>query len=174
HIAAAEIIGAALGCDALGLNCATGPAQMVEHVKWLGENWPGFISVQPNAGLPEMRDGHVCYRLTPAELAAYMERFVVRDGVHMIGACCGTTQDHIRAVAQMLAPLGPERPVSLARKVAWTPGAASLYAQVPLRQESAYFSIGERCNANGSRAFRDRQAKGDWDGCVALGVEQVK
>ncbi|HYK59258.1 MAG TPA: methionine synthase [Bryobacteraceae bacterium] len=173
-IAAAATIVEALGVDSLGLNCATGPAQMVEHVKWLGENWPGFISVQPNAGLPEMHEGRVCYRLTPAELAAYMECFVVRDGVHMIGGCCGTTQDHIRALDQMLRRHGPERPVPLARSVVWIPAIASLYSQVPLRQESAYFSIGERCNANGSRAFRERQAKGDWDGCVALGVDQVK
>src|SRR5581483_10646790 len=181
-IAAAVTIAAALDVNGLGLNCATGPAQMAEHVKWLGENWPGLISVQPNAGLPEMDDGRVCYRLSPAGLADWMERFVVRDGVRLIGGCCGTTEDHIRALHQMLGRLGTRhpmsspasRPLAQPRKVVSTPAVASLYSQVVFRQENAYFCIGERCNANGSKAFRERQAKGDWDGCVALGVEQVK
>ena len=173
-IAAAATIIQALGVDSLGLNCATGPQEMGEHIKWLGENWPGLISVQPNAGLPEMKDGQLSYALTPAQLVGYLERFIVRDGVNIIGGCCGTTPEHIRAMDQMLERLGPRRPAPVQRKVFWVPAVASLYSQVPLRQENAYLSIGERCNANGSRAFRDRQEKGDWDGCVALGLEQVK
>ena len=174
EIAAAATIAHALNVDSLGLNCATGPQEMAEHVKWLGENWPGLISVQPNAGLPLLVDGHAHYPLSPEQMAAWLERFVREDGVNLIGGCCGTTPAHIAALDEMLRRLGQPRPSAKTRSVVWTPAIASLYAQVPLRQENAYLAIGERCNANGSKAFRDRQAAGDWDGCVALGREQAK
>src|SRR5882762_2439721 len=89
-IAAAATIIHALDVPVIGLNCATGPREMAEHVKWLGENWPGHISIQPNAGLPELVAGRTHYPLTPRELAQWLERFVVEDGVNMIGGCCGT------------------------------------------------------------------------------------
>ena len=175
-IAAAATIIHALDVPVIGLNCATGPREMAEHVKWLGENWPGHISVQPNAGLPELIDGRTHYPLTPRELAQWLERFVLEDGVGMIGGCCGTEAAHIAALDQMLRRIGRDRPrpVPKARNAAWMPSVASLYGQVPLRQENAYLSIGERCNANGSRAFRRLQEAGDWDGCVEMGREQVK
>jgi 5-methyltetrahydrofolate--homocysteine methyltransferase len=180
-IAAAATIIHALDVPVIGLNCATGPREMAEHLKWLGENWPGHISVQPNAGLPELINGKTHYPLTPKELAQWLERFVLEDGVNMIGGCCGTEATHIAALDQMLRRIGRAnekngrpRPFPKARQVAWTPSVASLYSQVPLRQENAYLSIGERCNANGSRAFRRMQEQGDWDGCVEMGREQVK
>jgi 5-methyltetrahydrofolate--homocysteine methyltransferase len=173
-IAAAATIVRALDVDGIGLNCATGPQEMAEHVQWLGENWPGPISVQPNAGLPQLVDGKTHYPLTPDEMAKWLERFVREDGVNMIGGCCGTEERHIAALDAMLKRLGEPRPAPVARKSVWVPSIASLYGQVALRQENAYLSIGERCNANGSKAFRDKQAAGDWDGCVALGREQVK
>src|SRR5438067_3271235 len=173
--AAATVIGA-LDVPVIGLNCATGPREMAEHVKWLGDNWPRHISVQPNAGLPELINGHTHYPLTPRELAQWLERFVVEDGVGMIGGCCGTEAAHIAALDQMLRRIGGDRarPTPKSRTVTWTPSVASLYGQVPLRQENAYLSIGERCNANGSRAFRRLQEQGDWEGCVEIGREQVK
>src|SRR5215831_3266573 len=173
--AAAAIIGA-LDVPMIGLNCATGPREMAEHVKWLGENWPGLISVQPNAGLPELVDGHTHYPLGPAELSQWLERFVLEDGVNMIGGCCGTEARHIAALDAMLRRIGRDRPRPLPRQrnAVWAPAVASLYGQVPLRQENAYLSIGERCNANGSRQFRRLQEQGDWDGCVEMGREQVK
>jgi 5-methyltetrahydrofolate--homocysteine methyltransferase len=175
-IAAAATIIHALDVPAIGLNCATGPREMAEHVKWLGDNWPGYLSVLPNAGLPELINGHTHYPLTPRELAQWLERFVLEDGVNMIGGCCGSEAAHIAALDQMLRRIGRDRPrpVPKKRQPQWTPSVASLYSQVALRQENAYLSIGERCNANGSRAFRRLQEQGDWDGCVEMGREQVK
>src|SRR4051794_17723962 len=175
-IAAAATIIHALDVPVIGLNCATGPREMAEHVKWLGDNWPGHISVMPNAGLPELIGGRTHYPLTPRELAQWLERFVLEDGVGIIGGCCGTEGAHIAALDQMLRRIGRDRkrPVPKARNVVWMSSVASLYGQVPLRQENAYLSIGERCNANGSRAFRRLQEQGDWDGCVEMGREQVK
>jgi 5-methyltetrahydrofolate--homocysteine methyltransferase len=175
-IAAAATIIDALEVPIIGLNCATGPREMAEHVKWLGDNWPGLISVLPNAGLPELVGGHTHYPLTPRELAQWLERFVLEDGVNMIGGCCGSEAAHIAALDQMLRRIGRDRPRPLpkARHPLWTPSVASLYSQVGLRQENAYLSIGERCNANGSRAFRRLQEQGDWEGCVEIGREQVK
>src|SRR5436853_5040799 len=101
-IAAAATIIHALDVPVIGLNCATGPREMAENLKWLGENWPGHISVQPNAGLPELINGRTHYPLTPKELAQWLERFVLEDGVNIIGGCCGTEAAHIAALDQML------------------------------------------------------------------------
>jgi 5-methyltetrahydrofolate--homocysteine methyltransferase len=175
-IAAAATVIHALDVPVIGLNCATGPLEMAEHVKWLGENWPGKLSIQPNAGLPELVNGHTHYPLTPGELAQWQERFVTEDGVNMIGGCCGTDVPHIAALDAMLRRLAGDgiRPRVKERRSVWVPSIASLYGQVPLRQENAYLSIGERCNANGSKQFRLLQEKGDWDGCVEMGRDQVK
>ena len=165
----------ALGVDAIGLNCATGPREMAEHIRWLSEQWPGIITVQPNAGLPELVDGNPSYPLTPDELVDWARRFVVEDGVNMVGGCCGTVTEHIKALNDMLEGLGAgRRPKPVARQSEWVPGLASLYGQVPYRQENAYLSIGEKCNANGSRKFRELQEAEDWDGCIAIGREQVR
>ncbi len=175
-IAAAATIVEALDVPLLGLNCATGPQEMAEHVRWLGENWPGLISVQPNAGLPELVDGRARYPLSAGELAQWVRRFVEEDGLNMIGGCCGTDVPHIQALDQMLCRLAgtARRPTPVRRKPIWIPAVASLYSQVPLRQENAYLSIGERCNANGSKKFRLAQDAGDWDTCVEMGREQIK
>jgi 5-methyltetrahydrofolate--homocysteine methyltransferase len=175
-IAAAATIVHALDVPVIGLNCATGPQEMAEHVKWLGENWTGHISIQPNAGLPELIAGHTHYPLTATELAQWLERFVREDGINMIGGCCGTDTPHIAALDAMLRRLGgaAHRPTPVQRKSVWIPSLASLYSQVPLRQENAFLAIGERCNANGSRKWRQLQEKHDWDGCIDMGREQVK
>lgn len=172
-IAAAATTIHALDVPLMGLNCATGPQEMAEHVRWLSQNWPGKISVQPNAGLPELVDGKTHYPLTGDQMAVWVERFVVEDGVNLIGGCCGTSIPHIQALDGMLKKLGNPRPTPVARKFHWVPSVASLYSSVPLRQENSYFSIGERCNANGSKKWRELQEAGDWDGCVAMGREQV-
>ncbi len=179
-IAAAATIIDALDVPILGLNCATGPQEMAAHVRWLSENWRGLLSLQPNAGLPELVDGHTHYPLTPDELAKWLQRFITEDGLNMVGGCCGSNTDHIAAVDHMLRDLAASgeiagiRPKPIERKPFWIPSIASLYSQVSLRQENAYLSIGERCNANGSKKFRQLQEQGDWEGCVAMGVEQVK
>ncbi|WP_298263681.1 methionine synthase [Acidocella sp.] len=172
-IAAAATVIHALDVPLIGLNCATGPQEMAEHVGYLSQNWPGKISVQPNAGLPELVDGKTHYPLQAEEMAGWVERFVVEDGVNLIGGCCGTSIPHITALDAMLKKLGSPRPAPVARKFHWIPSVASLYGATPLRQEQSYFSIGERCNANGSKKWRELQEAGDWDGCVAMGREQV-
>jgi 5-methyltetrahydrofolate--homocysteine methyltransferase len=174
-ISAAATVVHALDVPLLGLNCATGPQEMAEHVRWLAQNWPGLLSVQPNAGLPELVDGKTHYPLGAAEMATWMERFVAEDGVNLIGGCCGTNNTHIAALDAMLRKRAGAalRPAPVARTPVWVPSVASLYSAVALRQENAYFSIGERCNANGSKAWRERQAAHDWDGCLAIAREQV-
>ncbi len=169
---AAAVIGA-LDVPLIGLNCGTGPQEMAEHVGWLAANWPGLISMQPNAGLPELVDGHTHYPLGAADLATWLERFIAEDGVNLIGGCCGTTVEHIAALDAMLRKRGQFRPSLVSRKSVWVPGVASLYQAVPLRQENALFAIGERCNANGSKKWRELQEKHDWDGCVTMGREQI-
>ncbi len=161
----------------IGLNCATGPHEMAEHVKWLGENWPRLISVQPNAGLPELVDGHAQYPLVAGRAGAVARALCAR----------GRRQHHRRLLRHRRARISPRSTRCCAASAAtapapgpnraapaWAPSVASLYGQVALRQENAYLSIGERCNANGSRAFRRMQEQGDWDGCVEMGREQVK
>jgi 5-methyltetrahydrofolate--homocysteine methyltransferase len=174
-IGAAATVVHALDVPLLGLNCATGPQEMAEHVRWLAQNWPGLLSVQPNAGLPELVDGRTHYPLGAAEMASWMERFIAEDGINLIGGCCGTSNGHIEALDAMLRRRAGAalRPAPVPRTPVWVPSVASLYGATALRQENAYFSIGERCNANGSKAWRERQAAGDWDGCVAIGREQV-
>jgi 5-methyltetrahydrofolate--homocysteine methyltransferase len=173
-IAAAATVVHSLGVPGMGLNCAAGPQEMLEHVKWLVENWPGFISIQPNAGLPELVDGQTRYPLLPDELAVWHERFVGM-GVNLLGGCCGTRPEHIAATHAMLKKIGNgHRPNPVKRSVHWVPSVASLYSQVPLKQENAFLAIGERCNANGSKKFRDLQDAEDWDGITAMAREQVK
>ncbi|MBP0444131.1 methionine synthase [Roseomonas sp. SSH11] len=174
-IAAAATVIDALDVPLIGLNCATGPQEMAEHVRWLSQNWRGLISCQPNAGLPELVDGRTHYPLGAEEMASWMERFITEDGLNLVGGCCGTSIPHIQGLDAMLRRLGGarHRPAPVLRKPVWIPSVASLYGSVALRQENAYFSIGERCNANGSKAWRERQAAHDWDGCVAIGREQV-
>jgi 5-methyltetrahydrofolate--homocysteine methyltransferase len=172
-IGAAATVVNALDVPLLGLNCATGPQEMAEHVRWLAANWPGLISIQPNAGLPELVDGQTHYPLGAEEMASWVERFVAEDGVNLIGGCCGTSIPHITALDAMLRRRGNFRPAPVARKPVWIPSVASLYQPVSLRQENSYFSIGERCNANGSKKWRELQEKHDWDGCVSMGREQI-
>ncbi|MGV0762093.1 methionine synthase [Tistrella mobilis] len=175
-IAAATAIIDALDIDVMGLNCATGPQEMQEHVRYLSQTWRRRISVLPNAGLPELVDGRTHYPLGARELAQWLERFIVEDGIDIVGGCCGTGPDHIRAIDDMLRRRGGarHRPAPVKREVNWMPGAASLFGFVPYFQENAYFSIGERCNANGSKKFREMQDAGNWDGCVGMAREQVK
>ncbi|WP_372019574.1 methionine synthase [Tistrella mobilis] len=175
-IAAATAIIDALDVDVMGLNCATGPQEMQEHVRYLSQTWRRRISVLPNAGLPELVDGRTHYPLGARELAQWLERFIVEDGIDIVGGCCGTGPDHIRAIDDMLRRRGGarHRPAPVKREVNWMPGAASLFGFVPYFQENAYFSIGERCNANGSKKFREMQDAGNWDGCVGMAREQVK
>jgi len=155
--------------DVIGLNCATGPQEMSEHVRYLAANCSRFLSVQPNAGLPQLVEGRPVYPLTPAELARWLREFVETDGVNVVGGCCGTTPEHLAAVVEAIG-VRPPRP----RNVKTEPSVSSLYQACPIRQQSSFLIVGERTNANGSRRFRRLLEAEDYDGMVAMAKEQVR
>ncbi len=175
-IAAAAAVVRALDVPIMGLNCATGPQEMAEHVHYLSRHWPGMISVLPNAGLPEMHQGHVHFPLSPAEMAAWIERFLKEDGIHIVGGCCGTNEHHIAALNAMLERQEPgrRRPRAVERRAHFVPSVASLFQAVELRQENTILAIGERCNANGSKKFKLAQDAEDWDTCLDMAKEQIR
>jgi 5-methyltetrahydrofolate--homocysteine methyltransferase len=152
----------------LGMNCATGPQEMSEHVRTLSQQWPRLISVLPNAGLPENVGGRAVYKLTPEELAAHLKDFVTRFGVNIVGGCCGTTPAHLAAVVNAVKNLQPKP-----RQVEKNPACSSLYLQVPLKQEPKPLIIGERTNANGSKKFRDLLALEDYEALTAMAKDEV-
>jgi 5-methyltetrahydrofolate--homocysteine methyltransferase len=158
----------ALPLDVIGLNCATGPDLMVEHVRHVGRHSTRLVSVQPNAGLPQNVGGRAVYHLTPAELAKAQHRFASEFGVALVGGCCGTTPAHIAAIADAVRGLVPPP-----RPEGFTPQLASLYGAVPLDQDSGPLLVGERTNANGSLKFRELLLADDWDGIAELAKEQV-
>ncbi len=160
---------AALKPDVLGINCATGPAEMYEAVRYLSANSTVPISTMPNAGLPSVLDGAMHYDLSPTALADHLEAFVAEHGVSVVGGCCGTTPEHLAAVVTRLAGRRPA-----ARTVTREPGASSLYSFVPFHQDLSFLVIGERTNANGSKRFREAMLAGDFDTTTAMAREQVK
>ena len=168
-IAAATTVLEQYPIDVIGLNCATGPQEMASHIAFLGRHAQRRISVLPNAGLPQLVDGKTHYPLSPNELADWHVRFIQEDGVNIVGGCCGTTPDHIRAASARVLRLTPKR-----RFPEFIPGASSLYSPVAFRQQADIFAIGERTNANGSRQFKRLLDAQDWDGMVTMGKEQVK
>ncbi len=155
--------------DVIGLNCATGPAEMTEHLRYLAQHARTFLSCLPNAGLPSVVDGHTHYDLTAEALADAHERFVTEFGLNIVGGCCGTTPEHLRAVVERIGTRAP-----VAREPEFEPACSSNYSPVTFHQESAYLAIGERTNANGSKKFREAMLEADWDTCVQLAREQVK
>jgi 5-methyltetrahydrofolate--homocysteine methyltransferase len=159
----------ALRPDVVGLNCATGPQEMSEHLRHLSQYGRTPISCIPNAGLPSVVDGRMHYDLTPEQLADHHARFVTELGVTVVGGCCGTTPDHLRAVVERCRDLPPGR-----RDTRPDPGCASLYSHVPYDQAPSFLVVGERTNANGSKKFREAMLGDDWETCVAMAKEQVK
>ena len=153
---------------AIGLNCATGPQEMGEYVRYLARHCERPLMIQPNAGLPQLVDGKPYYSLTPAELTKWLLEFVEVDGVNIVGGCCGTTPEHLAAVVDAIAGRKP-KPRSVTSEAA----VSSLYQAVTLEQENAVLAIGERTNANGSKKFRELLATGDIDGMVKMAREQV-
>ena len=168
-------IGAALntlepmGIDLIGLNCATGPTEMSEHLRYLSKNAKIAISVMPNAGLPVLGANGASYPLGPQELATALEGFVDDYGISLVGGCCGTTPAHLAAVVQQVSGKKVH-----GRTPQLDPGASSLYQYVPFRQDKTYLAIGERTNANGSRAFRDALLAEDWEKCVEIARDQIR
>jgi 5-methyltetrahydrofolate--homocysteine methyltransferase len=158
-----------LGIDMIGLNCATGPAEMAEHLRYLSRHAGIPVSVMPNAGLPVLTSDGAHYPLSPDELADAQERFVREYGPALVGGCCGTTPEHLRRIVERVR--GAAVP---ARAPVTEPGASSLYSHVPFRQDTSYLAIGERTNANGSKKFREAMLDGRWDDCVEMARDQIR
>ncbi|NBM14330.1 methionine synthase [Streptomyces sp. GC420] len=158
-----------LGIDMIGLNCATGPAEMSEHLRYLARHSRVPLSCMPNAGLPVLGKDGAHYPLTAPELADAQETFVREYGLSLVGGCCGTTPEHLRQVVERVRGLAPAP-----RDPHPEPGAASLYQSVPFRQDTSYLAIGERTNANGSKKFRTAMLEGRWDDCVEMAREQIR
>jgi 5-methyltetrahydrofolate--homocysteine methyltransferase len=158
-----------LGVDVIGLNCATGPAEMSEHLRTLSKHARIPLSVMPNAGLPQLGPNGAEYPLTPDELAEALATFVRDYGLRLVGGCCGTTPEHISTVAAAVRGLAPA-----ARTPRPEPGLSSLYAAVPFRQDTSVLMIGERTNANGSKKFREAMLAQDWEACVGIARDQTR
>ncbi|MFM8964764.1 MAG: homocysteine S-methyltransferase family protein, partial [Actinomycetota bacterium] len=158
-----------LGVDLIGMNCATGPAEMSEHLRQLSQTSKVGISCMPNAGLPILKDGGAYYPLEPKEFAEALSNYVDQYGLNLIGGCCGTTPEHLGALVEKVRGRALPRVTPKLE-----PGASSLYQFVPFRQDQTYLAIGERANANGSKAFREALLAEDWEACIEIAKDQIR
>ncbi|WTC88016.1 methionine synthase [Streptomyces griseus] len=158
-----------LGIDLIGLNCSTGPDEMSEHLRYLARHSRTPLMCMPNAGLPVLTKDGAHFPLGPDGLADSQEHFVRDYGLSLIGGCCGTTPEHLKAVVDRARELTPTE-----RDPRPEPGAASLYQHIPFRQDTAYLAIGERTNANGSKKFREAMLEARWDDCVEMARDQIR
>ncbi|HEX8145645.1 MAG TPA: methionine synthase [Pyrinomonadaceae bacterium] len=155
--------------DVIGMNCGTGPRNMSESLRYLCENTPRPVSVLPNAGLPEVKDGKMHYDETPESFAAQVEHFAKDFGANVVGGCCGTTPAHIKLLVERLGNLAPRR-----REARVLPAASSIFIQQPYVQDASFLIVGERVNASGSKKMRDLLNDENWDGLVSLAREQER
>ena len=169
EIGAAYAALAAMKPDVIGINCATGPSEMQEHLRYLSEHSLIPISVLPNAGLPSVVDGKTHYDLTPEQLAEFHLHHVTDLGINIVGGCCGTTPEHLRQVCDAVHGVTPKQ-----RTPEFEPSVTSLYSPVTLEQDQSFLIIGERTNANGSKAFREAMLREDWDTCLKMATEQIR
>ena len=158
EIAAALTALAPLGLAGVGLNCATGPDLMHEPLRFLAESAPFPLLCSPNAGLPRVEDGQTIYDLTPDALAEAHATFIAEYGVSIVGGCCGTTAEHVRAVSERVRNIK-----RAARNPQLAPAAASLFSAVPYAQDASFLIVGERANANGSRRFKRLLDEERWE-----------
>lgn len=158
-----------LGIDMIGLNCATGPEEMSEHLRYLSQHARIPVSVMPNAGLPVLGKNGAEYPLTPDALGESLAAFVSQYGLSMVGGCCGTTPEHLRRVVDEVHKVTPAT-----RKPVHEPGVSSMYSAVPFDQDASFLVIGERTNANGSKAFREAMLAADYDKCLEIAKDQVR
>ena len=155
--------------DVIGMNCGTGPKHMTDSFRWLAENSPLPVSILPNAGLPEVKDGQQHYDETPESFAAQVEHFAKDFGANIVGGCCGTTPEYIKLLVERLGSLSPK-----SRDAKLAPSASSIYFQQPYTQDASFLIVGERVNASGSKKMRDLLDAEDWDGLVNLAKSQEK
>ena len=176
-IASALTILEPFNIDILGLNCATGPEQMKEHIKYLSENSPFAISCIPNAGLPENIGGVAHYRLKPIELKMQLMNFIYDFNVQLIGGCCGTTPEHIKYLSSIIDEIIYNESSNKKGKnnsSGFIPSASSIYNSVPYKQDNSILIVGERLNASGSKKVRELLNNDDWDGLVSIAKQQQK
>ncbi len=176
-IASALTILEPFNIDILGLNCATGPEQMKEHIKYLSENSPFAISCIPNAGLPENIGGVAHYRLKPIELKMQLMNFIYDFNVQLIGGCCGTTPEHIKYLSSIIDEIIDNERTNnngMNNSSGFIPSASSIYNSVPYKQDNSILIVGERLNASGSKKVRELLNNDDWDGLVAIAKQQQK
>jgi 5-methyltetrahydrofolate--homocysteine methyltransferase len=159
----------ALGVDGIGLNCATGPTEMSEHLRYLSKFSTLPIVCMPNAGLPILGPNGAHYPLTESELATAHSQFIRDYGLGLVGGCCGTTPAHIAELAATVRGQSLTHPT-----VTDEPGLASLYQHQPFDQTMTYLSIGERTNANGSKAFKEAMLAENWDECLEIAKSQTR
>jgi 5-methyltetrahydrofolate--homocysteine methyltransferase len=155
--------------DVIGMNCGTGPKQMADSLKYLCENAPMYVSVLPNAGLPEVKDGKQHYDETPESFAKQVEHFAKDFGANIVGGCCGTSFEHLKLVVDMMEKVSPKQ-----RNAKLIPSASSIYSQQPYTQDNSFLIVGERVNASGSKKMRDLLEAENWDGLVNLAKEQER
>ncbi len=171
--------------DVIGMNCATGPKEMREHIRYLAEQAPFMVSCLPNAGIPENIGGHAHFPLGPDEFSDQLSSFVKDYGVNIVGGCCGTTYEHIRKLAEKVRHCEeinrhPEEGVARRQDlhvdlIVDNPieSVSSLYNSVPMLMEPRPLIVGERTNANGSKLFRDLLGESDYEAIVDIAKEQV-
>jgi 5-methyltetrahydrofolate--homocysteine methyltransferase len=169
EIGAALVALEPLGIDVIGMNCATGPAEMSEHLRTLSQHSTIPLSVMPNAGLPELGPNGAVYPLTPDELAQALYSFATDYGITLLGGCCGTTEEHVRAVKEATRDLTP-----ITRNPKVEPSISSLYQAIPFKQDASVLMVGERTNANGSKAFREAMIEERWEDCVEIARGQTR
>ncbi len=157
------------GIDIIGMNCGTGPDQMTENVKYLCENSPFPVSVLPNAGMPEVKDGQQFYTETPENFSKKVEHFAKDFGANVVGGCCGTSFEHLRQTVEKMLNVTPKQ-----RNAKFTPAASSIYFSQPYTQDNSFLIVGERVNASGSKKMRDLLQAEDWDGLIKLAKEQER
>ena len=155
--------------DVIGMNCGTGPKQMADSLKYLCENAPMYVSVLPNAGLPEVKDGKQHYDETPESFARQVDHFAKDFGANIVGGCCGTSYEHLKLVVDLMENVTPKE-----RNAKITPSASSIYFQQPYTQDNSFLIVGERVNASGSKKMRDLLEAENWDGLVNLAKEQER
>ncbi len=163
-----------LGVDMIGLNCATGPAEMSEHLRHLSRHARIPVSVMPNAGLPVLGANGAEYPLQPDELAEALAGFIAEFGLSLVGGCCGTTPEHIRQVAAAVATFNDGKAERGRRNITHEPAVSSLYTAIPFAQDASVLVIGERTNANGSKAFREAMIAEDYQKCLDIAKDQTR
>ncbi len=162
--------------DVLGVNCAFGPTELSQTVRHIAENFPGFVSALPNAGMPIMVEGKTHFPMGPEDFGKGIERFVKDFGVNVVGGCCGTLATHLKQVVDRVGmPVGGRRLVHpRPRNVLYHATISSLMSAEDIRQDNSYLIVAERTNTNGSKKFRELLQAQDWDGLVGVARDEMK